>query len=164
MSSFHGPFMRILKWTVITVGDHDFKLNICADDVLLMSPNPLSEERSVMKSISSLSGYQINWSKSEANLLSSDTFPSYMSTSSFIWTIKGTHLCLHSLCPRWNRSHSLSYAFTSVYVSELLDLFSYALHCYLLPVCIYCVMFEWFLMFCVCVSCQWDCRYKLAKD
>lgn len=55
------------------MGQEEHKLFLYADDILLISSNPdeaVSSMSSIIDSFSEISGYTINWSKSEAMPLS----------------------------------------------------------------------------------------------
>lgn len=78
--------------TGIRIGGHDFKLNMYADDILLTLSNPvhsISKVLELIKSFGKFSGYQINWSKSEAIPLNSKTFSVDLSNTPFVCKPEG---------------------------------------------------------------------------
>ncbi len=53
----------------VTTEDHDFKLNMCVDDILLTLSNPSQTTPKVLETVKkfgNLSGYKLNWTKTEA--------------------------------------------------------------------------------------------------
>ncbi len=78
--------------TGIRIGGHDFKLNMYADDILLTLSNPVHSIPKVLELINLFglfSGYQINWSKSEAIPLNSKTISADLKTTPFVWRPEG---------------------------------------------------------------------------
>lgn len=72
--------------------EHEFKLNLYADDILLTLSNPPISLPAVLKltdSFGSLSRYNINWSKSEAMPLNPHTFQADLVGSPFVWKTSG---------------------------------------------------------------------------
>ena len=54
--------------TGVSIGGYDFKLNMYADDILLTLSKPscsIPKVLEIIKTFGSLSGYKINWRKSE---------------------------------------------------------------------------------------------------
>lgn len=69
--------------TGVTVGSHEFKLSMYADDVLLTQSIPKMIQ--IIESFGNLSGYKINWGKSETIPLSCHTFKRDLGPVPFIW-------------------------------------------------------------------------------
>uniref|UniRef100_A0A3P9I561 Reverse transcriptase domain-containing protein n=1 Tax=Oryzias latipes TaxID=8090 RepID=A0A3P9I561_ORYLA len=73
-------------------GDRDHKLFLYADDILILSQDPANSIPTlleVMNEYSKLSGYKINWHKSEAMPVSQTCTPSLLSGFNFRWVDKG---------------------------------------------------------------------------
>lgn len=72
----------------ITIGNHEFKANLFADDILLTLTNPQQSIPQVLKIIDDfgkLSGYKVNYSKSESIPLNNYTFQSHLGSAPFSW-------------------------------------------------------------------------------
>ena len=73
-------------------GGKEHKLLLYADDILLLSGDPLNSILVIMDIIqqySKLSGYKVNWSKSEAMPISKVCHPAVVKNCSFRWLQKG---------------------------------------------------------------------------
>lgn len=67
-------------------------MNLYADDLLLTLTNPTSSVPHLFQLINefgSLSGYKINWNKSEAAPLNCMTFPAHVATTQTMWKKEG---------------------------------------------------------------------------
>uniref|UniRef100_A0A8C5AMD3 Reverse transcriptase domain-containing protein n=1 Tax=Gadus morhua TaxID=8049 RepID=A0A8C5AMD3_GADMO len=76
----------------VNIHGHDFKLNMYADDILLTLSKPTNSIHAVLYLINlfgSFSGYKINWNKSEAIPLNSNTFKHDLMDTPFIWKTNG---------------------------------------------------------------------------
>lgn len=76
----------------ITVCDYEYKANLFADDILLTLSNPTHSIPHVLQLIDSfgrLSGYRVNYTKSEAIPLNNLTFQSHLGSAPFSWKPKG---------------------------------------------------------------------------
>lgn len=76
----------------ITVGDHEFKANLFADDILLTLTKPrqsISQILNIVDKFGILSGYKVNYTKSEAIPLNNYTFQSHLGTAPFSWKLEG---------------------------------------------------------------------------
>lgn len=76
----------------ISIASYEFKLNLFADDILLTITNL---EKSIPKLLQlievfgSISGYKVNYTKSEAIPLNRHTFQSHLGTTTFQWKPEG---------------------------------------------------------------------------
>lgn len=73
-------------------GGEEHKLMLYADDILFLSSDPHNSLPALMKTIdiySKLSGYQINWTKSEAMPISKCCHPQMLTQYNFRWVPKG---------------------------------------------------------------------------
>uniref|UniRef100_A0A667XLN8 Reverse transcriptase domain-containing protein n=1 Tax=Myripristis murdjan TaxID=586833 RepID=A0A667XLN8_9TELE len=71
---------------------YDFKLNIYADDILLTLSKPEASLPHLFKTIHTfgkLSGYRVNWNKSEATPLNCMTFPAHLAATPIVWRKEG---------------------------------------------------------------------------
>ena len=76
----------------VNIHGHDFKLNMYGDDILLTLSKPTTSIHAVLNLINlfcSFSGYKINWNKSEAIPLNSNTFKHDLMDTPFIWKTNG---------------------------------------------------------------------------
>lgn len=76
----------------IRVSDYDYNVNLFADDILLTLSKPCQSIPQVLKTIDhfgKLSGYKVNYNKSEGVPLNNLTFQSHLGTAPFSWKIKG---------------------------------------------------------------------------
>uniref|UniRef100_A0A668AZ50 Reverse transcriptase domain-containing protein n=1 Tax=Myripristis murdjan TaxID=586833 RepID=A0A668AZ50_9TELE len=77
----------------IKMYDYDFKINLFADDILLTLSNPEISVKHLFKLINefgNLSGYKVNWNKSEATPLNCMTFPVHLDATQIVWKKEGT--------------------------------------------------------------------------
>ena len=78
--------------TGVSIGGYDFKLNMYADDILLTLSKPscsIPRVLEIIKTFGSLSGYRINWSKSETVPLNQCTYITDLGPAPFIWKREG---------------------------------------------------------------------------
>lgn len=76
----------------ITVGDHEFKASLFADDILLTRTKPrqsIPEILNIIDKFGIFSGYRVNYTKSEAIPLNNYTFQSHLGTAPFSWKLEG---------------------------------------------------------------------------
>uniref|UniRef100_A0A667ZNP8 Reverse transcriptase domain-containing protein n=1 Tax=Myripristis murdjan TaxID=586833 RepID=A0A667ZNP8_9TELE len=76
----------------IKMYDYDFKINLFADDILLTLSNPEISVKHLFKLINefgNLSGYKVNWNKSEATPLNCMTFPVHLDATQIVWKKEG---------------------------------------------------------------------------
>lgn len=76
----------------ISMHNYNFKLNLYADDILVTLNEPsesLPALLELVENFSYLSGYKINWSKSEAMPLNQQTSQVHLAGTPFIWKSKG---------------------------------------------------------------------------
>lgn len=76
----------------IPMYDYNFKLNLHADDILVTLKEPsvsFPALLALVESFSHLSGYKINWGKSEAMPLNQYTFQLDVAGTPFVWKNKG---------------------------------------------------------------------------
>uniref|UniRef100_A0A667X2N1 Reverse transcriptase domain-containing protein n=1 Tax=Myripristis murdjan TaxID=586833 RepID=A0A667X2N1_9TELE len=76
----------------ISMGGHQFKINLYADDILLTLMDPIKsipKVLEIMNSFGSFSGYKINWNKCEAIPLNHYTYPVHLGSAPFVWKSDG---------------------------------------------------------------------------
>ena len=76
----------------VNLHGYNFRLNMYADDILLTLTNPKVSIPAVLELVDlfgNLSGYKINWGKSEAIPLNPHTFRSDLGDAPFVWKSKG---------------------------------------------------------------------------
>ena len=73
-------------------GGSEHKLMLYADDILFLTSDPKNSLPALMDTIgeySKLSGYKINWTKSEAMPISKHCHPQVITQHNFKWITKG---------------------------------------------------------------------------
>lgn len=93
-------------------GGSEHKLMLYADDILFLTSDPQNSLPALMDTISEysqLSGYKINWTKSEAMPISKHCHPQVMTQYNFKWIPKGMVYLGIKLSPDFSEMTALNY-------------------------------------------------------